>query len=126
MHREINFRQRKCDGFRMLAKCVNPSCSASFCHLREGRLFRLEAEPTLAPPADFSASGLPRQTEYFWMCGSCSKTLTLRLSQDGIVVIRTLPDYAHHHPEDFAIVSRHQGNLLRSVTFARSKEEETG
>ena len=31
----------------MVAKCSNPSCSASFRHLEEGMLFRLEADPTL-------------------------------------------------------------------------------
>jgi hypothetical protein len=31
----------------MLAKCANPSCSASFLHLHDGRLFLLEADLTL-------------------------------------------------------------------------------
>ena len=31
----------------MLAKCTNPSCSALFSHLAEGRLFLLETEPPL-------------------------------------------------------------------------------
>jgi len=111
----------------MLVKCANPSCSASFHYLQEGRLFRLEAEPTLASPDNFSAGGRPGETEYFWLCSRCSKTLTLRLGQDGTVVTGALPDYARHNPEDFAIISRHQGKLLRSVTFARSRRErETG
>jgi hypothetical protein len=31
----------------MLGKCINPSCSASFRSLKEGRLFRLENDPNL-------------------------------------------------------------------------------
>jgi hypothetical protein len=106
----------------MLAKCANPSCSASFHYLQEGRLFRLEAELTLASPAN-----RPGETEYFWLCSRCSKTLTLGLGQDGTVVTRALPNYARQKPEDIANISRHQGKLLRSVTFARSRRErETG
>jgi hypothetical protein len=105
----------------MLANCANSSCAVSFRYLQEGRLFRLEADVTSASPANSSASGRPCKTEYFWLCSRCSKTVTLRLRQDGTVATVALPDYAHHHPEDFAIISRHEGKLLRSVTFARSR-----
>jgi hypothetical protein len=116
----------------MVAKCANPSCSAALHYLREGRFFRLEAEPeaasTLASPSSF-AGGDPGKTEYFWLCSRCSKTATLRLGQDGAVVVAALPEYARRNPEDFAIISRHEGKLLRSVVFARSRERgdrETG
>jgi len=45
----------------MLVKCTNPSCSASFRYLRDGRLFRLEREPTLR-------SSKTNRVEYFWLC----------------------------------------------------------
>jgi hypothetical protein len=106
----------------MLAKCANPSCPASFRYLKEGRLFRLEADLTPAP-ANMSV-GDPGKTEYFWLCSHCSKTVTLRLGEGGTVVATALPDYAHQNPEDFAIISRQGGKLLRSVTFARREKED--
>lgn len=120
---EVDCKQRKCDG-TMLAKCANPSCSASWLNLGEGRIFRLEAEPetnpTLASPSSFDV-GHPGKTEYFWLCSGYSKEVTLRLGQDGTVVLGALPDYARRNPEDCAIVSRHAGKLLRSVTFSRRR-----
>jgi hypothetical protein len=104
-------------GSVMLAKCANPSCSAVFRRLQEGKLFRLEAEPTLVSPTSSSVSD-PGKTEYFWLCSHCSKTVTLRFGQDGTVGVGELPDYAQRNPEDFAFISRHEGKLLRSATFA--------
>jgi len=54
----------------MLAKCTNPSCSAAFLHLDEGRLFRLESDWPVG-------SSNAKATEYFWLCGPCSAGLTL-------------------------------------------------
>lgn len=115
-------------GSVMLAKCANPSCSAVFRHLQEGKLFRLETEITLASPVSFGA-GDPGKTEYFWLCSRCSKTVTLRFGQDGTIVVGELPDYAQRNPEDFAVISRHEDKLLRSATFARRRargDNETG
>jgi len=106
----------------MLAKCANPSCSASFRYLQEGRLFRLEADPKLTSTVNAYASSHTR-VEYFWLCSRCSELMALRLGQDGTVVTVSLPDCARRNPEDFAIISRHKDRLLRSVTFARRTEE---
>jgi len=108
----------------MVAKCANPSCSALLRYLKEGRFFRLEADPTPGSPANFNSSGLSSKTEYFWLCSRCSKTMMLRLGQGGTVVTEALPEYAQDSPEDFAIISRHEGRLLRSVTFVRSRARE--
>ena len=118
---------RKCehgkwDGVRMLAKCANPSCSASFRNLQDGRLFRLETDPELTL-SDNSYASSSTKVEYFWLCSRCSEFMALRLGQDGSVVSFSLPDCAHRNPEDFAIISRHKGRLLRSVTFARRRGE---
>lgn len=106
----------------MLAKCANPSCSASFHYLQEGRLFRLEDDPELTPSVNPYASSHGR-VEYFWLCTRCSELMALHLGQDGTVVPVSLPDCAHRNPKDFAIISRHKDKLLRSVTFARSRGE---
>jgi len=63
----------------MLAKCSNPSCSARFLRLGNGRLFILEADP----PRHTDKSERP---EYFWLCDACSAMMTLRLVEDARVV----------------------------------------
>jgi len=109
----------------MLAKCANPSCSASFHYLQEGRLFRLEDDPELTASVASvnSYASNPSRVEYFWLCCRCSELMALHLGQDGTVVPVSLPDYAHRNPLDFAIISRHKDRLLRSVTFARRSGE---
>jgi hypothetical protein len=57
----------------MLGKRTNPSCSASFRSLKEGRLFRFENYPILRSCNVTTA-------EYFWLCSCCSSTMTLHLS----------------------------------------------
>jgi hypothetical protein len=89
--------------------------------LQEGKFFRLETD---SRPTSFSFNGRLSKTEYFWLCGLCSKSMTLRLSSDGTVVTEALPESAQHNSEDFAIISRHCGRLLRSVTFVRSRAQE--
>ena len=120
--RATKYKHGKGDGLCMVAKCANPSCSASFRNLQEGRLFRLEADRVLTPSANSDASRQNR-VEYFWLCGPCSEFMALRLGQDGTVVTVSLPDRARRNPEDFAIISRHKHKLLRSVTFARRRGE---
>lgn len=95
----------------MLAKCTNPSCPASFRHLTEGRLFRLETDPT-------ARSSKARATEYFWLCEHCATGMTLRLAQDGRVMAIGLQEVLRNGPQvAFASVNRANGVLLRSVTF---------
>jgi hypothetical protein len=96
-------------GLEMLGKCTNPSCSASFRSLKEGRLFRLENNPTLRSCNVTTA-------EYFWLC-SCS-TMTLHLSDDGSVIPVVLPEPFRGVPDGVALTSadREKGLLLRSVS----------
>jgi len=63
----------------MLAKCTNSSCSASFRHLEEGVLFRLETDPTLR-------SSNPMTPEYYWLCDGCSAAMTLHISKEAKVI----------------------------------------
>lgn len=57
----------------MLDKCANPACSATFRSLRDGRVFVTEVE------ADYwsSANNRARQRQYFWLCNSCCRTMTV-------------------------------------------------
>ena len=69
----------------MLDRCANPACSATFRSLRDGRMFVTEFE------ADnwSSASRPARQRQYFWLCESCCRTMTI-IAEKGKRV-RVLP-----------------------------------
>src|ERR1017187_7918556 len=97
----------------MVAKCSNPSCSASFRHLEEGMLFRLETDPTLR------SSNL-KTPEYYWLCGSCSAAMTLHISKEGKVIPVALPAPAHGAPHGSGFISsmRQKGLLLSGVSFS--------
>src|SRR5579864_6750131 len=95
----------------MLAKCAYPSCSASFRHLADGRLFRLETEPRFPLPNS-------RETEYFWLCEACSAESTLRLTLDGQVVATELSNALCNGPYvALNAVDRERGAFLRSISF---------
>ena len=95
----------------MLAKGATPSCSASFRHLADGRLFRLETQPR-SPSPNF------RETEYFWLCEACSAGSTLRLTLDGRVVATGLANALCNGPYvALNAVDREHGAFLRSISF---------
>jgi hypothetical protein len=81
----------------MLSKCANPSCSKQFIYLREGKLFVMEHTaktrlklqgPVLAKPAS--------RLEHFWLCGSCSESLTLIYNVEcGVQVVAKGPRHPH-------------------------------
>jgi hypothetical protein len=93
----------------MVAKCSNPSCSASFRYLKEGRLFRLENDQNLR----LSSAAM---AEYFWLCRCCSSTMTLHLSENGSVMPVVLPEPVHN-TGDFISANRQKGLLLSEVSF---------
>jgi hypothetical protein len=103
----------------MLAKCANPSCSASFRHLQDGRLFLLEADLTLR-------SSKVKTPEYFWLCKACSAGMTLCLARDGRVTATGLRKALRNGPQ-FALISvnRENGLSLRRVSFLRSSHWES-
>jgi len=97
-------------GVVMVAKCSNPSCSASFRHLKDGRLFRLESDPALRSKSN--------RADCFWLCHRCSSAMTLRLREDGTVVTVLLPEAIRGVPDGVALNSadRKKGLLLRAVS----------
>ena len=105
-------------GHAMLAKCSNPSCTETFRYLGQGRLFRLEADPVSR-----SYTSYPEwvQEEYFWVCAECSKRYTLHLDEAGHVSVLPLPSPGSGHPAEFAVVSRQDGMMLRSVSSVRMR-----
>jgi|ERR1039458_5595836 hypothetical protein len=101
----------------MLGKCTNPSCSASFRHMEDGILFRLDTDPTLRLPN-------PKRPEYYWLCRTCSATMTLHNSKEGKVVPVALPvplDGVPHR-SDCIWPKRENGLTLSDVRSATEKK----
>ncbi len=80
----------------MLSKCSNPLCSNAFLYLRDGRLFQMEIEESGSEPAQLADDGgvsslgrrSSRHVEFFWLCGTCSSTLTLSYKRGlGVKVV---------------------------------------
>ena len=65
----------------MISKCVNPTCSARFLYLHEGKLFRFEREAKddvqLLLGFDPKIRRHSPGVEFYWLCGKCAATLTL-------------------------------------------------
>ncbi len=70
----------------MLDKCANPACFATFRSLRDGRLFVTEFECE----SRSSGTGHASQPQYFWLCDSCCRTMTVRVEK-GVVQVVPLP-----------------------------------
>lgn len=97
----------------MLAKCINPVCSTSFRYLEQGRLFRLESDLPLGP-------GNREKSEYFWLCASCSRTMTLRLDEHETVAVTPLTKSAQRAADhaEFVLLDRQRGLMLTSLVGA--------
>lgn len=104
----------------MLSKCANPSCTESFRYLGKGRLFRLEADPV---SRSYTSHPDTVQEEYFWICPKCSEHYTLHLDDDGQVSVIPLPAGVKGKATHFAIISRTDGMLLRSVASPRMRHK---
>ena len=65
----------------MVAKCLNPACSANFLTLRDGRVFVKEVDDG----SHENGNEHPHQLGYFWLCGSCCRTMTV-IAEKGMGV----------------------------------------
>lgn len=94
----------------MLNKCSNPPCAALFHTFEEGRLFRLEPDPTLR-------SSQPKWIEYYWLCSQCASTMTLRLGDYGGVTAVDFPSLLQGVPDIVSVTvsERKRGLLLQGV-----------
>src|ERR1700730_11144784 len=91
----------------MLDKCSNPSCTNPFRRLTDGKLFRLESDPA-------ARSSRPAPAEYFWLCSTCSTTMTVRLSDDGMVIAAVVASSVGGDGDSLRR-NRQKGLLLTSV-----------
>jgi len=100
----------------MLGKCANPPCSASFLRLGDGRLFRLEPDPSLRLSNP--------KTEYFWLCPTCSAVMTLRIDGSGMVVTAPFSVSVGDEHADVVPMSLGQsGRLLNVDSHLRVNKE---
>ena len=99
----------------MLNTCANPGCREPFRYLRDGRLFRLQAEVK-------GSSSEISNPEYFWLCARCCESLSLRLAEDRQVVVvdasvTPAPTAAEF---DFIPLDRRAGLLLGCLRIVRA------
>jgi hypothetical protein len=66
----------------MLKTCANPQCAKPLHYLREGRIFVFDAVRT---PGD--GEGKAHRMEHFWLCGTCSATMFLEQTRNGVRVV---------------------------------------
>jgi hypothetical protein len=99
----------------VLNTCANPGCREPFRYLRDGRLFRLQAEVK-------GSSSEISNPEYFWLCARCCESLSLRLAEDRQVVVvdasvTPAPTAAEF---DFIPLDRRGGLLLGCLRIVRA------
>ena len=71
----------------MLDKCANPACSAKFLRLHDGRLFGTD----LRGDGKNNTSCAEGQLQYFWLCRSCCRTMTVAVEKGkGLTLFRSL------------------------------------
>jgi len=63
----------------VLSKCANHGCSNPFLYLGLGKLFHF-------PRSERGESQNLRSMEAFWLCGQCSRQLTLQWRRDAGVI----------------------------------------
>lgn len=68
----------------MLSKCANPSCTAPFRYLHEGKLFRVARRSKVGASKGNGYDGKPpEKLEYYWLCDSCASQMTITRADDG-------------------------------------------
>jgi hypothetical protein len=99
----------------VLATCANPNCREAFRYLRDGKLFRLQAEGK-------GSSSEISNPEYFWLCARCAQTMSLRLADERQVVVVSAAegDSAQLTEADFIPLDRCGGSLLGCLRIMRA------
>jgi len=87
----------------MLAKCANQACFAAFHYFHEGKLFAIEwriHSLRRGSPADPEYTGSPHGPQYFWLCSSCCRAMTVQSDGDhGVTIVPT-----RRAPQDVSII----------------------
>jgi hypothetical protein len=78
----------------MVSKCANPECSERFMRLHQGKLFRwdgVDARQRLTRGAGTETRKV-RKVEFFWLCGNCTREMTVVFEHGVGVTTRALAD----------------------------------
>src|ERR1700694_3445274 len=63
----------------MVSQCANPDCRRELRYLRDGKIYAFAT----------SAGNGSKSLEHFWLCGECSKSMTLTcLKQSEVKTVR--------------------------------------
>jgi hypothetical protein len=68
----------------MVSKCANPTCSGTFRYLHEGIIFHVAVGS--AAQEKVAIQGIPK-IERFWLCGECSRKMTVISHASGVLVV---------------------------------------
>lgn len=100
----------------MLTTCANPNCREAFRYLRDGKLFRLQADVK-------GSSSEISNPEYFWLCARCAQTMSLRLAEERQVVVVSVAETHSGQPTepDFIPLDRCGGSLLGCLRIVRAR-----
>jgi hypothetical protein len=66
----------------MLSKCANPTCFTTFRYLSEGKLYLIDSKAVLVrhgARAESKCAGKSSIYEYFWLCSSCCRDMTIQI-----------------------------------------------
>jgi hypothetical protein len=91
----------------MLSKCLNPQCHATFHHLGQGHLYRIDFTEEAkrrameGKPVLVSTRNKVNTVEHFWLCEKCSISLTIGVSES--FEVRLLP-LTHTKPAASAVM----------------------
>ena len=67
----------------MVSNCANPKCAKPLHYLRDGRVFVFDVQDKIA-----AANGKrTRHVEHFWLCGTCSQTMAMEQSTEGVHLV---------------------------------------
>ncbi len=78
----------------MINRCVNPECGIELKVFNSGNLYALDRRSA--------------DTEFFWLCPTCTLVTVLQLDPDGSVVVKPRSDEEHRQPP-------HPNNRLRLI-----------
>jgi hypothetical protein len=67
----------------MLSKCANPSCSAQFHYMYEGKLFLLSNDSRVRNVSEHKVAAM----QFAWLCDECSRVMRVVLDRNGAVKI---------------------------------------
>jgi hypothetical protein len=68
----------------MVSVCANPSCSGTFRYLHEGIIFHVAVGSAVQEKV--AIHGMPK-IERFWLCGECSRKMTVISHPSGVLVV---------------------------------------